>query len=99
LRSVLMAPVSSLHIAQPDVMVIQWHCRRGRSKNDCTGYKILRKCSREFPRVGFAFGNGHVTGSFDKARELVVCHLRLVHPETINCDAMKRTRITHRWIF
>lgn len=83
-----MAPVGTRHVAPPLEVVVEF------DGTGC-GFEHRRACDEvffgscwEFLFGRFDFSNGHIPGGFDELAELSVGDFALVHPETIDVDAM-----------
>ena len=98
-----MTPVGAGRQAPPTRQLIERYGMFGWRKNQRAGHQLAvvglwrtgRALLLELLPVRFTFGSGHITGRFDKAAEVCVGHVVLVHPEAVQAHAMGRAFIVH----
>ena len=88
-----MPPVRAVHVAPPLEIIVQRHGLRRRREDRGAGDEILRRRGGEFFLRRLLLGDGDVAGGLDEFLELLVGHLRRVHPEAVHINAVNGQRV------
>ena len=76
-------------------MIVERNRSRRRREHDRPGDEVLRRRTGKLRGRGSRLGDRHIARGPDKAGELVVGHLELIHPEPVDSDPMNRPGVGH----
>src|SRR5437667_6197250 len=95
-RSLRVPPVRAFDVAPPVIMISESDLVISRCEHDAAGDKIFGRRSRKFFFCRRSFRDRHVALRFDEFLELLVCHRRCIHPESIYANAVNGSRVVRR---